>query len=326
MTAPPSSPKISILVIFFKMSRQAENTLYSLSPQHQWNVSADDYEIIAVENRSSDVLGEERALAQGPNIRYFLRDEPGTTPVPALNFAFEQSRAPLVCLIIDGARMVTPRIVEYALMGQKLHDHPLIAVPGYHLGPEEHHKNVTSGYDETVEARLLEQIDWKNDGYALFDIACFSGANDKGFLSPMLECNCMFTTRHSFEAIGRADERFDLPGGGSVNIHLYHALAGLPETRLFVMPGEGSFHQYHGGVTTAEIGDREEVLQSHRLQLRAINGGTFEGRHREPFLLGAVAGQAQEFLKISAGRAAFRHRTCQQFKMPEWPLDRKAKP
>ena len=31
------------------------------------------------------------------------------------------------------------------------------------------------------------------------------------------------------EWIGRADPRFNLPGGGSVNIYLYHALARLPE-------------------------------------------------------------------------------------------------
>jgi len=93
-----------------------------------------------------------------------------------------------------------------------------------------------------------------------------------------------------------------------------------------VLPGEGSFHQYHGGVTTAEIGDREEVLQSHRLQLRAINGGSFEGRHREPVLLGAVPGPAQEFLKISAGRAGFRYQTCVQFGMAEWPLDARRVP
>src|SRR5258706_8686157 len=127
-----SAPKISIIVVIYKMPRQAENTLYSLSAHHQWDVRESDYEIIAVENESSDVLGEERALRTGGNVRYFLRKEPGASPVPALNFAFEESRAPLVCLIIDGARMVTPRVVEYALLSQRLFEHPLIAVPGYH--------------------------------------------------------------------------------------------------------------------------------------------------------------------------------------------------
>jgi hypothetical protein len=314
----PSSPKISFVVIIYKMSRQAENTLYSLSASHQRSVTDEDYEIVAVENASSDVLGEERATALGRNVRYFLRDEPGVSPVPALNFAFEQSRAPLVCFIIDGARMVSPGVVEHALLAQRLSSHPLIAVPGYHLGPAEHHQNVSAGYDERVEERLLADVGWKKDGYRLFEIACFSGANDKGYLSPMLECNCLFTTRESFEKIGRADPRFDLPGGGSVNIHLYAALARLPESKLVVLPGEGSFHQFHGGVTTMEVADREAMLETHRQNLRMINGGRFEGVHREPTLLGRVSGQAQEFLKASAGRAAFRHRMCRQLGLPEW--------
>jgi hypothetical protein len=314
------SLKISFLVVIYRMSRQAENTLMSLAAGFQRNVSEEDYEIIAVENRSDDLLGEERALAAGRNVRYFLRDEVTETPVFALNFAFEQSQAPLVCLIIDGARMVTPRLVEHALYAQRLMDHPLIAVPGYHLGKEEHHKNVSAGYDEKVEAQLLEQIDWKNNGYDLFKIACFSGANAKGFLCPMLESNCLFCTREAFERIGRADERFDLPGGGSVNLHIYTKLAALPESRLIVLGGEGSFHQFHGGVTTAEILEREAVLESHRQQLRAINGGTFAGVHREPMMLGVVPGQAQEFLKLSADFASFHHTACKKLGWPEWYL------
>jgi hypothetical protein len=313
-----STPKISFLVVIYKMSRQAENTLLSLSARLQRNVSESNYEIIAVENESDDMLGEARATAVGGNVRYFSRKETLPTPVFALNFAFEQSLAPLVCLIIDGARMVTPRLVEHALLAARLVDHPLIAVPGYHLGPKEHHENVSAGYDETVEAKLLEQINWTKDAYDLFKIACFSGANAKGYLCPMLESNCLFCTREDFERIGRADERFDLPGGGSVNLHIYTKLAALPESKLIVLPGEGSFHQFHGGVTTAEIAEREEVLESHRKQLRAINDGKFEGVHREPFVLGVIPGQAHEFLKASAGFGAFHHAACKQLGWPEW--------
>ena len=66
-----TSPKVSIVVILHRMSRQAENTLYSLSTAFQRNVSDDDYEIIAVENASDDPLGEARARAQAKNLRYF---------------------------------------------------------------------------------------------------------------------------------------------------------------------------------------------------------------------------------------------------------------
>jgi hypothetical protein len=313
-----AAPKISILVVIYRMSRQAENTLYSLSARFQRNVSEADYEIIAVENPSDDVLGEERARALGDNIEYFLRDEPAQSPVFALNFAYERSRAPLVGLIVDGARMVTPRTLEHALLAQRLVPHPLIAVPGYHLGPEEHHKNVSAGYDEKIEAGLLERIDWKNNGYDLFTIACFSGANAKGFMCPLLESNCLFCTREDFERIGRADERFDLPGGGSVNLHIYTKLAALPESRLIVLAGEGSFHQFHGGVTTTEIGDRDQVIASQREQLRTVNGGKFEGVHREPMVLGVIPSQAQEFMKQSAGFAIFHAEACKQLGWPEW--------
>lgn len=311
-------PKLSIIVIFHRMSRQAENTLYSLSANFQENVSESDYEIIAVENDSDDELGRDRALVQGGNIRYFRREEAGVSPVPALNFAFEQSQAPFIGLIIDGARMVTPRVVEHALLATKLYEHPLVVVPGYHLGSREQHEHKSAGYDEEIEKKLLEQIDWKNNGYDLFTIACFSGANPVGFFSKFLESNCVFCTRQSFERIGRADSRFTLPGGGSVNIYIYHALARLPESRLVVLAGEGSFHQFHGGVTTAEVENREEMLETHRVNLREVFGGPFQGMHREPLILGVLPAQAQPFIKISADSAVEAHAYHRATGIPQW--------
>jgi hypothetical protein len=313
-----SSPKISFLVVIWRMSRQAENTLRSLSSKYQRNVSEGDYEIVVVENRSDDLLGEERARAAAGNLRYFLRDETSQSPVSSLNFAFEASKGEFVCLIVDGARMVTPRVVEYGLYARRLMDHPLVAVPSYHLGTAEQHKNLSAGYDEKAEAALLEKIDWKNNGYELFSIACLSGANEKGFLCPMLESSCLFCTRESFEKIGRADERFDLPGGGSLNIHLYTRLAALAESKLVVLAGESSFHQFHGGVTTSEVAEREAVLETHRAQLRAVNGGKFEGVHREPIVLGVIPTQAREFMIASLNFGAFHAAACKHLGWPEW--------
>jgi glycosyltransferase involved in cell wall biosynthesis len=316
--APVNAPKLSLIVIIHRMSRQAENTLYSLSARFQRNVVENDYEIIAVENDSDDELGERRALAQGSNIRFFSRRETGVSPVPALNFGFEQSRAPFVGFIIDGARMVTPRTIELALAASRIWTHPLVVVPGYHLGEKEHHYHQSSGYGDEVEQQLLEKIDWKNDGYRLFAISCFSGANPRGFFTQFLESNCFFCSRESFEKIGRADERFNLPGGGSVNIFLYHALARLPESRLVVLAGEGSFHQFHGGVTTIETEDREERLQTHRANIAEIFGGPFKGMHREPLVLGALPDAALSFLKASAEHAATQYSFCKARGVSQW--------
>jgi glycosyltransferase involved in cell wall biosynthesis len=313
-----SPPKLSIVVILFRMSRQGENTLYSLSAAHQRNVGEDEYEVVVVENDSDDLLGEERAVALGRNIRYFHRHEEGVSPVRAMNFGFEQSRADYVGFIIDGARMATPRLIEHALLASRVAEHPLAIVPGYHLGSKEHHHNQSARYDERTEMELLERANWKSDGYSLFGISCFSGANPRGFFSQFLESNCFFCKRESFEKIGRADERFDLPGGGSVNIYLYHALARLPESELIVLAGEGSFHQFHGGVTTAEVEDREAMLQTHRDNLKEIFGGPFKGMHREPTVLGCWPGAALPFVNISSEQAATQYTNCRAVGMSQW--------
>ena len=75
------SPRLSILLVVYRIPRQAENTIYSLSARHQQGVSEDDYEIMVVENSSGAVLGEERARALGGNVRYFYREEMGVSPV-----------------------------------------------------------------------------------------------------------------------------------------------------------------------------------------------------------------------------------------------------
>lgn len=254
-----------------------------------------------MENESSQNVEASEAESIGRNIRYFRRKETSASPCRAINFGLAQCRGRTIGLMIDGARMVTPRILEYALLAQQASPDSLMAVPGYNLGPKEHQFHLEIGYNEEVEKKLLEQVAWKANGYRLFDIANISGANDKGIFHPLLECNCMFSSSKNFERIGGALEEFDLPGGGSINLHMFRQLGMLQQTRLyFVTPGEGSFHQFHGGITTQQAEDREAVLESHRKQLHSYWEGGFHAMRREPLLLGAVGHHAQRFLQESA--------------------------
>lgn len=295
------SIKLSVLVIVYNMRRQAMNTITSLSARYQQNVREGDYEIVVVENGSAQELVEQDVLALGNNIRYFHRTETSASPCRAVNFGLQQCRGRSIGLMIDGARMVTPRVLEYALLAQHADADSLLAVPGYNLGPVEHQFHQEAGYNEHVEQQLLEQVRWQHNGYRLFDIANISGANDKGIFHPLLECNCMFSSAKNFERIGGANEAFDLPGGGSINLHMFRQLGMLKQARLyFVAPGEGSFHQFHGGITTRQASDREEVLESHRKQLHSYWEGGFHAMRREPLLLGAIGSHAQKFLHYSA--------------------------
>lgn len=316
-----SAPRVSIVVVFHRIPRQADNTLYSLSARHQQNVSQDDYEIIVVENASDAVYGEERALSHGRNVRYFRRDEPGVSPVPAVNFAFDVARAPLIGLMIDGAHMVTPRLVEHVLVGASVHPCPIVSVPAYHLGKTEHHLNLSAGHDEVVEERLLESVRWKEEGYAIFGISCWSGANYNGFFCPAMESNCIFATRAAFESIGRADPRFDGAGGGLVNQDIFARLCRVPGSRLVVLASEGSFHQFHGGVSTSEVEGREEVLEGLRMQNERIRGHRIIGYDREPLIVGTMSPHALEYLRRSADLGQLRSGMRHAEGIPEWPND-----
>ena len=59
--------RLSIIVIFFDMRREASRTLYSLSDIYQRGISASDYEVIAIDNASSRPLTPSEVLGFGSN-------------------------------------------------------------------------------------------------------------------------------------------------------------------------------------------------------------------------------------------------------------------
>ncbi len=296
------STQMSVIVVVYKMSRQARNTLQSLAVPQQLHVDWRDYEIIVVENESEDLLGEAAATAVAPNVRYFLRSNEGHSPVPALIHGLREAKGKYLGVVIDGARMVTPRVLHYAQAAFRITPHAVVSVPGYHLGQTEQHRN--PDHDENAEQQLLDHVDWLTDGYRLFEISTFfRGRHQHGYLLPLMESNCVFFSREAYEAIGGVDTRFDMPGGGMVNLDLYKRLVERREAALFVTAGEGTFHQYHGGVTTKADDQREELLASFREQYAQIRGTHYTFAEKRPRLIGAVPGWALPMLEFSSSCA-----------------------
>lgn len=318
-------PKLSLIIIVHNMARQAMNTVYSLSARHQRNVDEQDYELIVVENRSENSLDPAALMSLGSNIRYVCRDEPGVSPATAINAGFSNASAPLVGLMIDGARMATPRIIEYALAASRINLHSLTAIPSFNLGFELQHRHLETGYNQQVEQQLLEQSQWRSNGYRLFDISCIGEANPRGVFQSFMESNCYFTSRENFAAIGYADEAFHFPGGGGLNLHMFRSIGMLPQTNYyFVTPGEGTFHQFHGGVSTSQREDREDSLIPPRIQLESYWGNQpFQALEREPLLLGAVGKHAQPFMQYSAQRGKKRFTRLHKEQQAFWRDDGK---
>ena len=315
------TPKVSVILIAYSMSAQLENTLLTLAPDYQLGVDEGDYEVIVIENSSTDNLSPERVAALPNNFLYLLRDETAVSPVYAVNEGFSMCRAPFICLMIDGARMVSPGIIRTALQAYAISKNAIVAIPGYHLGQEEQHL-VAGQQDQAVyESQLLASVDWQSDGYELFGISTFSGANRQGYLNPIMECNCLFASAENFAAIGHANTEFQLPGGGSINLHMYRGLGMLPGSEFYVLPGEGSFHQYHGGVTTSSYEKREADIAEHKVQLHSFWPGGFHSLRRDATLLGRVSPQALPFLSYSVQNKERRSKRFHDNGKDPWPDD-----
>jgi len=296
--------KISFIVIVYKMPDQAERTLYSLGPRYQRGVSEEDYEVIVVENASSAVLGEERACQYAGNVRYFYREETLPSPVPAVNFGASQATGSHITIMVDGARVLSPSVVSYMLAATRLDPKTLVALPGYHLGPKLQQRSMLEGYCEEVEAELMASIDWPADGYRLFEVSCLSGTSTSGFFKPIGESNCYCVPRAVWNLVGGFDPAFTETGGGQVNLDFFKRTVELPDTLLVILPGEGSFHQFHGGITTGTQGEsRVKSMEDHFNQYAELRGGPYQSPDKRPIYLGSLPDSAMKFVRHGAIQA-----------------------
>jgi len=302
LPAAPGQPALSLVIVVYDMPDQAERTIQSLSIPYQRGVVAADYELLVVENESPNMLGAERAEAAGANVRYFAHRDPVPTPVGAANFGGRQARGSMIGLLIDGARMVTPGVVSNILAARRLGPDVVVSVPGYHIGEQRQQDAALEGYDEAAEAELLASIAWPDDGYRLFDIAVFSGTSRSGWFRPVHESNCLCLPRHLWEDLGGLSPQFVSPGGGHVNLDFYRRTFDHPRSVPVILFGEGTFHQFHGGVTTGGTDgeERQAIIDGAFDEYERIRGEGFRQPTKRPILFGAMPDQAAPFLKHAA--------------------------
>ncbi len=199
------APRLSLVVVVFNMRREAPRTLLTLSPIYQQNVSAMDYEVIVVENGSSTPLTAEEVAQFGPNFRYLWIDNASPSPAGAINRGVALFKAPFVGIMIDGARMATPGVVALALECLGGFARAVVGTVGFHLGPDVQMQSICNGYNTVVEDELLDGIDWRNNGYRLFEISALVGSSSTGWLGTINESNLLFLSRTLFSVFSVAD-------------------------------------------------------------------------------------------------------------------------
>lgn len=297
---------ISVVVVIYNMKREAPRTIMSLSSDYQ-KVSEDAYEVIVVENGSSIPFTDLQISQLPNNFRYFFLHDASSSPAYAVNFGVQQARGSLVCVMVDGARILSPGILASAIKVKKAYINPIISTLAWHIGPDIQTRSVTNGYNALEEDELLRKIRWPENGYKLFEISTLALSSKDGWFMPISESNCLFLLRKTYKRLGGFDERFDSPGGGLVNLDFYKRACELPDSELCILLGEGTFHQIHGGVATntAEE-DLSKILPKWTAQYRRIRQCNFKKPTKKPVYFGGISSECIETMLVST--IAFKER------------------
>ena len=244
--------KLSVLVVIYNMRREAPRTIYSLLPGYQKNITSEDYEILVLENGSSEPLDSSYINNLPENVRYLQVPNPTPSPASALNWAVrDEAQANTLLFCIDGARILSDRLLSRGLREIKRNPEAFPYTLSWHIGPGIHIKSKENNYDQDVEDAILNNSNWRLEPDRLFEVSVLAGSSKNGPLGPIIESNAFCVSRDLFDRIGGFDERFELPGGSLCNLEMFARYVTRENALNILLQSEATFHQIHGGAATS---------------------------------------------------------------------------
>jgi glycosyltransferase involved in cell wall biosynthesis len=291
----------SLLVIanFHNMRREARRTLHSLSAQYQKGVDPAQYQVIAIDNGSSEPLSEEFVRGFGTNFHYRSFDTKSVSPVGAINQVIRETSSDYIMLIVDGAHILSPGILGLSLKALRVHERPMVATVPFHLGAKHQTYSILEGYNQATEDEMLDGSGWESDGYRLFQLAGNYADGSNGWFGCLYESNCFATSREVFQAAGGLNEDFQTRGGGLVNLDIFQNIMALPNVDYVMLLSEGTFHQVHGGVASNAPWN-QQPWQEFNEEFKRIRGRDFRLVPRQPVMFGTVRPEALHIALVSA--------------------------
>lgn len=293
------STVLSIIMICHNMRREAPRTLLSMSRAYQKGIEDLDYEVLVIDNGSTEPLSDAEVRSYGPEFSYFYHRTSSPSPVAAINAAVKRSRGQHVTICIDGARILSPGMLHHTELGTRLSKRPVVTSLAWHLGSKIQKEAMLEGYNQQAEDRLLATCNWEKDGYELFSISCLAKSSGNGWFRPIAESSCISVSRELFEELNGFDEQFKSPGGGFAALDFYKRASEARATELINLLGEGTFHQFHGGIATNSPPQTHPGKQFSE-EYRLLRGTEYRRPTRTPIHLGRIPRAAWPFLKFSS--------------------------
>ena len=278
--------RLSVVVVCYNMAREIPRTLETLSARMQRGVNAEEYEIIVVDNGSTRPFDQAACQALGKNIRFTSTPLPNASPARAIAHGVDQARYPNLGLLLYGARRAAPGLLARAREALALSPQTVVGTIGFHLGSEVQMDAVHKGYDQAAEDLLLESVDWRADGYRLFDISCLAGSSAGGWFVLPPETNAVFLRKALYRRLGGYDARFTSSGGGLINHDFWNRVCQDKAAQIVMLLGEGTFHQVHGGAATNALVSPWDAFVS---EYETIRGQPYRPAS-SPFLLYGAPG------------------------------------
>ena len=290
---------ISIIVNFFNNQREARNTLHSLTAAYQAGGDNIEYEVVAIDNGSTEPVPASEVAAFGTRFHYRYVETRSKSPAAAINAAARDAKGKELVLMIDGAHILSPGILRGMRRAFDQFESPFIATPPFHLGPKIQNQSVMEGYDPAAEDRLLERSGWKADGYRLYLASRSFADKGGGWFGLLPESGCVGISKDGYFALGGFDERFEAPGGGLVNLDFFERAVSEPALQYVMLLGEGTFHQVHGGVASNAPITNHPYPALHE-EYKRIRGKNFSPPRRHPHFIGHLPAQALPAAAASA--------------------------